>query len=273
MVVGIYSVPDAVYPKRRCSDGSSGLLPCGRANKRSKSETEVILEAPEAQEPSSSVVLLEENGGIWHVDGLLELLAGALCATFGADPASLDLNGGPDGEVLLTTGCSCPSATDADENKANTSTPLQDQADQKSDQQQPQQQLPQRPSLTALTELNLRVHTASAQPAAGAGPRTPSPDNDDDRASVASLSAWVGGMTSPRRRGSEGGTQQQQQQQGLASGVAQLALGAPSAFSFPRRSSCGGGGGGCLGSDAAAAATDGSEPRWPRRRLPSAARW
>lgn len=54
----------------------------------------------QAEPQASTVVLLGDEGGIWHVDGLLELLTGALCAALCGDPAALSTLApcpGPDG--------------------------------------------------------------------------------------------------------------------------------------------------------------------------------
>ncbi|GIL77524.1 hypothetical protein Vretifemale_6956 [Volvox reticuliferus] len=257
MVVGIYSLPDATSPKRRCSEGSASLLPCGRPLKRWKAEnaeeTEVILEATDVLESSSGVVLLEDNGGIWHVDGLLELLAGALCATFGADPL----------EITSTSDGTNTSSITKDIYMSSIYNDLLHQphhleGDALADQQQQQQlQLPPplpAPRTAKLTERNLQAHTASTHPPNNT---RQSRDDDEDCTSVASLSAWAIGTASPRRQVSDSGGLQ----------LMSLGPGAASTFTFaPRLSGAPGGGG-------SGEPVDVPEPRWPRRRLPSAGRW
>ncbi|GIL64819.1 hypothetical protein Vafri_18680 [Volvox africanus] len=256
MVVGIYSLPDATSPKRRCSEGSASLLPCGRPLKRWKAdngeESEVILEATDALESSSSVVLLEENGGIWHVDGLLELLAGALCATFGADP--LEITSASDGTSTSSTVQDVrlsPMSSDLLHRPHH----LDD--DGLADQQQPLQLPPPLPAprTAKLTERNLRAHTASTQPTYNT---RQSRDDDEDCSSVASLSAWAIGTQSPRRHvGDSPGPQP------ISPGP-----GAASTFSFSPRL------GGAVGGGDSSDPVDIPEPRWPRRhKWPAAGRW
>ncbi len=66
----------------------------------------------QAEPQTSTVVLLGDEGGIWHVDGLLELLTGALCAALCGDPAALSTLApcaGPDGSS--SSGCGSEAVT------------------------------------------------------------------------------------------------------------------------------------------------------------------
>ncbi|PNH03278.1 hypothetical protein TSOC_010683 [Tetrabaena socialis] len=213
-----------------CAAGASPAI------KRYRDTCEVDVPQPQ-QEPS--VFVLGDEGGLWHVDGLLELLAGALCAALGADPSSLSLS--PDDclaatEILAAQQLGKEAASDA------RPPPLSRAASQ-------------------LTEANLCCRTERSASAAE--------DDEDDRASVASLSAWVVGT--PRRRGSEvgtlltGGSPRTPSSSSLQPGPFSAPM--PPAFSFTtvlqdgpgsRPTPTSGGGTGLL---------DGSDPRWPRRRL------
>ncbi|GFR45697.1 hypothetical protein Agub_g7113 [Astrephomene gubernaculifera] len=217
MVVGICSVPEMISPKKRCSEGSPNGL---RTPKRCREEASMDAhESLETTEPIPAVVMLGENGGIWHVDGLLELLAGALCATLGADPASLQLacsaENGSDDACNNTHCCAQPDQQlppnhHDDQQHQGLTRPPHPQPHHQDQEPHPPSTAPSPqpwPLHTGLTEGNLQAHTAAAQLLPASSQCLLGLD-DDDNSSVVSLSAWMAGAQTPRqgRSGSDAGS-------------------------------------------------------------------
>lgn len=133
-------------------------------------------------------LMLGADGGIWHVDGLLELLTGALCSALGTDGLHSDaVPAGPSSAPVVAGPAHAAHAA------SHTAPPAAGAPGQ--------QPCPYAAASTAFDMLrsNLPALTIPRPPAA---PAVDDLDDEDDRSSVASLSAWVAGTPS-RRRGSE----------------------------------------------------------------------
>ncbi|KAG2447391.1 hypothetical protein HYH02_007719 [Chlamydomonas schloesseri] len=255
----VYALPGDVHlppKKRHFGQTSPASCEASSPSKRSKHEGDVLA----ADMLPAALVL----GAELHVDGLLELLTGALCSALGTDGIHCDtapaVPVGPSGTDVAPPGPAQHAAHTA--GHAEPAAPLA------------AGQSPHTDAATAsisfdVLRCSLPALTIPRPPAA---PPADELDDEDDRSSVVSLSAWVGGTPGGRRRGSEvaGG-------QGPGSGGVTPLSGFLS-FSFaaggftPRAA---------MAAQAAAAAAPcsscesvGSDPAaaWPRRRLSNGGR-
>ncbi|KAG2434270.1 hypothetical protein HXX76_007995 [Chlamydomonas incerta] len=179
----VYALPGDVHlpPKKRHFGQGDATSAC----KRNKHEAGADV-LPADTLPGLS---LGADGGVWHVDGLLELLAGALCSALGTDGLHSDAPpAGPSGADAALAGSvsAAHAASPAEPAPASACG---------------HQLRTAAAASTAFDVLrsNLPALTIPRPPAAPAADEL---EDEDDRSSVASLSAWVAGTPS-RRRGSE----------------------------------------------------------------------